>query len=281
MPPLKPLLTKIGPWLPFPWFKNMIESRIWLRDTAAANAAREYQTQEDSKNYNLLTSLIRAKDPETGQTLEQVDVATEAFAFLVAGSHTTYGSLTLLFKHIFDRRDIRDAVRKELDENAPSMKQGVLPYTGLEMKLPYLSATMKESFRMTPVFQLPLPRIIPATGQTLAGQEIPGGTIVSSVNYCVGHNEFIWGDDVEVFDPVRWIKGERADPNMILAFGAGHRACIGRNMAMMSMWLVSATLLRNYEFMPVEADPRKKIEIEVRGFGELKGGLRTTVKSRT
>jgi hypothetical protein len=29
----------------------------------------------------LLTSLIKARDPETGETLEEVDVATEAFAF--------------------------------------------------------------------------------------------------------------------------------------------------------------------------------------------------------
>jgi cytochrome P450 len=279
IPSLKPLMVKYGPSLP--WVRDMLASRKALRDTAAANTAREYQNQADSKNYNLLTSLIKAKDPETGQTLEEVDVATEAFAFLVAGSHTTYGSLVMLFKHVFDQPDVRSHVCQELDTNLPSTTVGVYPYPGLESKLPYLSAAMKESFRLTPVFQLPLPRVIPPGGQNMAGRHLPGGTVVSSINYCIGHNRDIWGSDVEEFDPDRWMKGERADPNMLMAFGSGHRACIGRNMAMMSMWKVSTTLLRNYDFVPVAGTTGGKIEMRARGFGELVGGLNCTVKLRT
>ena len=278
IPSLKPLLVKYGPSLP--WVRDMLASRKALRDTAAANTAREYQNQADSKNYNLLTSLIKAKDPETGETLDEVDVATEAFGFLIAGSHTTYSSLVMLFKHISDRSDVRSHVYQELDKNLPSTPVGVYPYPGLESKLPYLSATMKESFRLTPVFQLPLPRVIPAGGQPMAGQHIPGGTVVSSINYCIGHNPHIWGRDVEEFKPDRWVKGERADQSMLMAFGAGHRACIGRNVAMMSMWKVSATLLRNYEFTPATGTTDGKIEMRSRGLAELVGGLTCTVKSR-
>jgi cytochrome P450 len=274
IPSLKPVLVKYGLFLP--WVCDMLTGRKWLRDTAAANTAREYQNQADSKNYNLLTSLIKAKDPETGQILEEVDVATEAFAFLVAGSHTTYGSPVMLFKHVFDRLDIRSTVCQELDENLPPTAAGVYPYPGLEAKLPHMSATMKESFRLTPIFQLPLPRVIPPGGHMMAGQHLPGGTIVSSINYCIGHNRDIWGSDVEEFDLNRWLKGECADPNMLMAFGAGHRACIGRNMAMMSMWKVSTALPRNYEFLPVPGTTGGKIEMEAKGFAELVGGLKCT-----
>ena len=288
IPALKPLVVKYGPSLP--WVRDMIESRKLLRDTAAANTAREFQNQADTKNYNLLTSLIQAKDPETGQTLEEVDVATEAFAFLVAGSHTTSGSLVMLFKHIFERPDdVGARVCRELADNLqPSTTTtdgggGVYPYPGLESKLPYLAATMKESFRLTPIFQLPLPRVIPPGGQVMAGRHLPGGTVVSSINYCIGHNAAIWGADVEAFDPDRWMIKGGADPNMLMAFGAGHRACIGRNMAMMSMWKVSATLLRNYVFVPAAGTTGggKEVEMVARGFAELVGGLRCTVKLRT
>jgi cytochrome P450 len=278
LPSLKPLVVRYGPHVP--WVRDMLAGRKELRDTAAANTAREYQNQAESKNYNLLTSLIKAKDPETGQMLEEVDVATEAFAFLVAGSHTTYGSLVMLFKHIFNRSDVRSQVCHELDDNLASTAVGAYPYPRLEAKLPYMSATMKESFRLTPIFQLPLPRIIPPGGQTMAGQHVPEGAIVSSINYCIGRNPDIWGSGVENFDPGRWIKGERADPNMLMAFGAGHRACIGRNMAMMSMWKVSTTLLRNYEFMPLPGTTGGKIEMKAKGFAELVGGLKCTVKLR-
>lgn len=67
---------------------------------------------------------------------------------------------------------------------------------------------------------------------------------------------------------------------MLMAFGAGHRACIARNMAMMSMWKVSATLLRNYEFTPTAGMTDGKIEIRSRGFAELVGGLNCTTKLR-
>ena len=127
-------------------------------ESSARCCGREHsprnQNRTDSKNYNLLRSLIKAKDPETGQTLEEVDVATEVFAFLVVGS------LVMPFKHIFDRSDVRSHVCQELDENLPSTPVGLYPYSGLESKLPCLSATMEESFRLTPVFQLPLPRVI-------------------------------------------------------------------------------------------------------------------------
>jgi cytochrome P450 len=69
----------------------------------------------------------------------------------------------------------------------------------------------------------------------MARQHPPRGTVVSSINYRIGHNPDIWGSSVEGFDLDCWMKGEEADANIIMAFGAEHRACIGMNMAMMSM----------------------------------------------
>ena len=60
-----------------PWVRDMLASPKALRDTAARNAACEYQNQTDSENCNLLAPLVKAKDPETGQTLEEMDVAAE------------------------------------------------------------------------------------------------------------------------------------------------------------------------------------------------------------
>lgn len=85
---------------------------------------------------------------------------------------------------------------------------------------------------------------------------------------------------VEEFNPDRLVKGERADQNMLMVFGAGHRVSIARNTAMTSVWKVSATLLRNYEFTPVAGNIDGKIEIRSRGFAELVGGLNCTTKLR-
>lgn len=126
-------------------------------------------------------------------------MATEAFAFLVAGPHTTYGSLVMLVKHILDRSDVRGPISGQLDETLPSVPAGVYPYRGLEAKLPYLSAAMKGSFCLTPIFQFPLPRVIPVGGPMVASHHLPGGMIASAVNSCIGHSIEIWGRDLEVF----------------------------------------------------------------------------------
>lgn len=46
-----------------------------------------------------------------------------------------------------------------------------------------------------------------------------GETVVSSITYCTGRNPDTRGSATEKFDPGRWIKGERTDPDMLIAGG--------------------------------------------------------------
>lgn len=65
-----------------------------------------------------------------------------------------------------------------------------------------------------------------------------------------------------------------------MAFGTGHRACIGQNMAMMGMWKVSTPLLWNYDFVPVPGMTGGEMEMKAKDLAELVGGLKCTVKGR-
>lgn len=102
------------------------------------------------------------------------------------------------------------------------------------------------------------------------------------MNHCLHHNPTIWGADHDVFEPARFLPGsERYDPSnvgLLLHFGAGPRQCIGRNIALVSIWKILTSLLRKYEFTLV--DPEEKLVTINFGVVEKKGPLNVRVKTR-
>jgi cytochrome P450 len=65
---------------------------------------------------------------------------------------------------------------------------------------------------------------------------------------------------------------------LLMPFGMGHRACIGRNIAMMNILKVTTTLLRNYKFEAVDKD--ETLELLHQGVAEKKGPLMCRVEKR-
>ncbi|KAL2907273.1 Alkane hydroxylase MAH1 [Bienertia sinuspersici] len=66
----------------------------------------------------------------------------------------------------------------------------------------------------------------------------------------------IWGDDCNEFKPERWItesgKIKHEPSYKFLAFNAGPRTCLGKDMAFTQMKAVAATIIKNYKFQAVE-----------------------------
>ena len=67
-------------WLPIPWVRHLINGRTTLRNQTLDCVNVEMGREEGNKN--LLTHLIRAKDPDTGADLTKADICSEAFGFL-------------------------------------------------------------------------------------------------------------------------------------------------------------------------------------------------------
>jgi cytochrome P450 len=133
--------------------------------------------QKDSKRVDLLARLIEAKDPQTGEMLEVIDIQTEAFGMVVAGTHTTATTMTLLLFHLLHLPRALEKSTEELVALDPGER--ISSMEGLADNV-YFQACIKENLRYTPVFVMPLPRIVPEGGREIAGEEIPAGTTV----YC-------------------------------------------------------------------------------------------------
>lgn len=96
--------------------------------------------------------------------------------FSVAGSHTTAGTLGLFYAHSLRDPKVMSKLMNELDSKL-GPPDGVLgrqthPVTGLEDGLPYLMACIRENFRMTPVFTLPLWRLVTRSEGLIVGNTV-------------------------------------------------------------------------------------------------------------
>lgn len=138
----------------------------------------------------------------------------------------------------------------------------------VEASLPFLRKCVKENFRDTPVFTMPLARrVLPPEGVTIAGEHIPFGvrsfetaishrdiltkmqTSIAVCNHAFHHNPAVWGEDHATFDPDRWDRPDTvARGRLLMHFGLGGRQCIGKTLAQTNIYKLTSTLLREFAF---------------------------------
>jgi hypothetical protein len=83
----------------------------------------------------------------------------------------------------------------------------------------------------------------------------------------------------DVFDPSRFLPlFNPSHVNLLLHFGQGPRQCIGRNVAMISIWKIVVKWLKQDEFDLVDKD--EVLEIVSEGVWEKKGQLRVRIRRR-
>ena len=91
-------------------------------------------------------------------------------------------------------------------------------------------------------------------------------------NQVVHHDVSAWGNDALSFRPERWLDaGNSLSSNDLLPFGSGHRQCIGKNIAMISIVKVLTAVWRRYKLEAV--DPDEQLVLESVGIGEKQGPL--------
>lgn len=225
----------------------------------------------DAKSVDLLTKFLAARDARPDFMTEKL-VQTMAVSMAFAGSETTAISLSAVFYYLLRNPEKLARLRREIDGAArrglfSDHDTGLVTWTESQ-KLPYLDACIKEAFRMHPAAGLPLERIVPQPGVEIVGHHVKGGTIVGCSAWIIHRRPEIWGDDVEVYRPERWLleddEEQRQTPmtaeergarerhvremnGMMFQFGMGSRTCIGKNISLLEIYKVVPSLLRRFE----------------------------------
>ncbi|KAL4914950.1 cytochrome P450 [Aspergillus aurantiobrunneus] len=294
-PSMTKTLKKWLPYIPHEGLQKLFAGRKACADLASACVQRRLTDLKGDGNSpgledrkDILTNLIKAQHPETGERLTRIDLETEAFGFIIAGTHTTSATSTLLFYHLLHNPDFMKMCVEEIDSNLPTLGPTEPAYsvTTAESSLPFLRNCVRENFRITPVFTMPLPRrVMDPAGITVEGNYFPQGASLAVCNHAFYHNPAVWGPDHKIFNPSRWEDPDiSAKARLLMHFGLGGRQCIGKTVAMTNIYKLLSTLLKEFTFELADVEEGRYKgtipDLVSVGISDLKGPLLVRARVR-
>ncbi|KAK4746024.1 hypothetical protein SAY87_012336 [Trapa incisa] len=116
-------------------------------------------------------------------------------------------------------------------------------------RLPYLQATVKETFRMHPAVPLLLPRRAGASVE-VGGYTVPEGAQVFVNVWAIGRDPAVW-ENPNDFIPERFIGSDIDVKGLnfeVLPFGGGRRICPGLPLAVRMLHLMLGSLLNSFDW---------------------------------
>ncbi|KAF3480353.1 cytochrome P450 [Arthroderma uncinatum] len=195
---------------------------------------------KESTHRTIFRELLSSKLPSEEKAPARL--AGEAQVLVSAGSETTARALTNACFYLLTSPDVLATLKTELESAIPAtnFKNGV----ALEcvQQLPYLTAVIKESLRLSYGVVGRLQRVFPNEDLHFHEWVIPKGTPVSMSTYDMHHDETIFADSYQ-FRPERWLQNAVLD-RYLVSFGKGSRQCLGMNLAMAEMYLTLSSLFR-------------------------------------
>ena len=119
-------------------------------------------------------------------------------------------------------------------------------------RLEYTLCVIKEVLRLYPAASAPrqgekgLFITDPKTGEKYSTE----GYMIWLVHYGLGHNEDVWGPDVNEFKPERFLpeNAHNIPEGAFRAFEMGKRDCLGQNLALLESRLILGLTCRQFEF---------------------------------
>lgn len=250
-------LPRPGRWKLRPMLR-LFESAI---DTIISTRRQRIAKDPDAAPRDILTFLLEAADPETGEALTESEIRANILTFIAAGHETTANCISWSLFLLSKSGDWRERVRAEADCVLHGSRDG------LADELVETRAVIDEANRLYP----PISAISRAAKgpDELAGEPIKRGTMVVIAPYVLHRHRALWTKPT-VFDPNRFCGSARQaiDRFVYLPFGVGPRICIGATFAIQEASIVVATIVRNFDFTLVPGHfvwPELKVTLRPRG----------------
>lgn len=212
---------------------------------------------ETPRQDDLLQRMLENPDPETGETMSDQSIRNQVLTFLIAGHETTAGLLSFALHYLSLNPEIVERAREEIEQMLGA--RGTAVSFEQVAKLRYLRRIVEETLRLWPSGPAFFRKAREET--TLAGYPIRKSETILVVLLALHRDPKLWGDDVERFDPDRFLPAAvRARPaHAYKPFGVGARACIGRQFALHEAVLALARILVNFDIAPI---PGYELKVE-------------------
>ncbi|CAL5189615.1 unnamed protein product [Lathyrus oleraceus] len=237
---------------------------------------------------DLMSRFMKKRDGE-GKLISAAVLQRIILNFILAGRDTSSVALTWFFWLVINHPKVEEKIIKELTtvlEETRGVERGKWTEEPLDFgeadRLVYLKAALAETLRLYPSVpqdfkQAVMEDVLPD------GTVVPAGSTVTYSIYSVGRMEKIWGEDCLEFKPERWIsvRGDRFEPPkdgfMFVAFNAGPRTCLGKDLAYLQMKSVAAAVLLRYRLSLV---PGHQVEQKMSLTLFMKNGLKVFLHPR-
>ncbi len=205
--------------------------------------AERRRLSPDEAPRDLLNLMLTAKDPITGDRLDDANIRNQLVTFLIAGHETTSGLLSFTTHLLLENPEVLARARAEVDA---VLGDGVPRFEDIA-KLTYIDQVLRESIRIWPT--APLFAVRAKEDTLLAGRyPLKKGDVLSILTPSLHRDPAVWTDPGR-FDPDRFTPAlrEKIPPQAWLPFGNGVRACIGRAFAWQESLLVIAMMLQRFD----------------------------------
>ncbi|MBV8850413.1 MAG: cytochrome P450 [Methylobacteriaceae bacterium] len=221
------------------FFRDSVDAIIEKRRQSLADP--DYKAPHD-----LLTLLLEATDPETGEGLDEEELRANIITFIGAGHETTANALTWSLYLLSQSPEWRARLESEADRELGAGGAETLAERLIETR-----AVIEEAMRLyPPAATLTREAIEP---DMLAGRRIKKGMRVVVSPFVVHRHRLLWRDP-DLFMPERFLgeAREKIDRFAYIPFGAGPRVCVGASFALQEAQIVLAHLMQAFRFEHVE-----------------------------
>ncbi|KAL6161407.1 hypothetical protein ACJQWK_08592 [Exserohilum turcicum] len=171
-----------------------------------------------------------------------------------AGSETTASALTAIMRMLVQNKGALHRLTSEIRETFQNESDMTIATTG---NLPYLNAVIQEGMRVCPPVVVGVPRVVPASGDMVGNQWVPGGTYVTFNQFSAFRQSYNFSMP-NSFIPERFLTTPRKGDDMAVyqPFQIGRHMCIGMKLANQEMRLILARLLWSFDVTLTDENDR-------------------------
>ncbi|MEO8259489.1 MAG: cytochrome P450 [Acidobacteriota bacterium] len=230
-------VVKLPEWWPI----GRIRRFHWLRRQLDVLVVRviERHRHEGEGGRTLLSLLMAARDPDTGQDMTDTQLRDELLSFLGAGYETTGDGLCWIFYLLSSAPEVQARLEAEVDAHLGDEAPGAAELA----KLTYAGQVIDESWRLYPPAWAFTRSAVAA--DEIDGHEIPKHAIVVLSPYVNHHHPRFWPDP-ERFDPDRFAPLRQIPGFAYFPFGGGPHMCVGKHLSLFEVKMALAMLTRRF-----------------------------------
>ena len=263
---------QVPDWIPTP---DNVKYR-WARDrvTRYIDDVLDNRLEMDEADYptDMLSKLITAEDPETGERMSRELLRDESLTLFFAGYEMSARAMSYAWYALARNPDVKARLHEELDRELGD----ALPTLDTLKKLPYTLRVIKETLRLYPPAPMYAKDVV--DDDVIDGHCVDKGSVVLLFPYFTHRHPDFWEEPLR-FEPNRHAPETEKErhPQAYHPFASGQRVCLGNHFSLLETHIMLAILARRF-------DPQLPLGYKAEFVGntllEISNGLPMILQSR-